>query len=849
MKIKIFFFTFLLVNAFTFKVNAQDGTNDFTFNPTDHGGGAPGTNGFVKISSVQSDGKIIIGGGFTLYNGISVKNIARLNSDWTLDTTFHSGFGADSTVSSISIQSDGKIVIGGWFKSYNGTIRNHIARLNSDGTLDISYNPIVNDRVSVSTIQGDGKIIIGGAFTSCNSTVRYRIARLNTDGTLDTSFNPSTTRVDAYASNSVVVSISLQGDGKIIIGGSFISSTIGKHKFIERLNSDGTLDNSFYSENNIYQPTLYTTAIQSDGKIIIGGAIGINNCIQRLNADGTKDNSFNPGTGANNTIYAVTVQDDGKIIVGGAFSAFNGIVKQGIVRINSDGSLDNSFKSNPGLGSSSSYVRSMVIQSDGAIIIYGSFSQYNGVDKRNIAKLNSDGTLDYSLSTGADDGINSILIQSDKKIIIGGWFKTYNGVIKDGIARLNTDGSLDNSFNFENSEFVYTTAMQSDKKIIIGGSLNPSDDITKKNIARLNSDGTLDLSFNSEVTISAYNSIAIQNDGKILIGAYLTSDNGIAQNGVIRLNQDGTIDKTFNIGTGADNANFSLAIQSDGKILVGGSFTSYNGISRNKIIRLNSDGTLDLSFNFEGDTVQYINDIAIQSDGKIIIGGLNLFYTSNISRLNSDGTLDKSFNFDSKSYRGEINSIIIQNDGKILVGGSFSSYNNGIVKSSGIAILNSDGSLDTSFNPGTGTNDKLGQQINLGVYKIGLQCDGKIIIGGVFEQYNGIGRNRICRILNLTANPPDTLFCEKISTWGISNIDQFVGISIYPNPISNELTIDNREVGTTTHFEILNVFGQVIVQGELTDKKVIETAHFAPGIYLVKLENEKGIGYQKIVKE
>ena len=374
-KIKLFIIL-LLVAAFNFNTTAQNsGDNDPTFNPTDIGFGfGVGANGEILTTAIQPDGKIIIGGNFTTYNGTTRNRIARLNTDGSLDTTFNPGSGASHSIQTMVIQSDGKIIIGGYFTNYNGAARNRIARLNTDGSLDMTffYGTGTNGWIYSIILQSDGKIIIGGDFTTYNGTTRNLIARLNTDGSLDVTFNPGS-------------------------GANYV---------------------------------IYTTAIQSDGKIIIGGAFTSYNgsaraCIARLNTDGSLDATFNPGIGANNVIYTIAIQSDGKIIIGGDFTTYNGASRNRIARLNTDGTLDTTFNSGTG---ASTLISTATIQSDGKIIVGGNFTTYNGTAKNRIARLNNDGTLDttFNLGSGASSKIQITAIQPDGKIITGGWFTTYN---------------------------------------------------------------------------------------------------------------------------------------------------------------------------------------------------------------------------------------------------------------------------------------------------------------------------------------------------------------------------------------------------------------------------------------
>ncbi|EKE67204.1 delta-60 repeat domain-containing protein, partial [Oceanibaculum indicum] len=180
----------------------------------------------------QPDGKILIGGRFTSYDGTTRNRIARLNTDGSLDTSFNPGSGADDNIYALVLQPDGKIMIGGNFTSYDGTARNRIARLNANGSLDTSFDPGSGANSTVQTImlQPDGKILFGGSFSRYDEMARMRFARLNANGSLDTSFDPGN------GANNTVYSIAVQPDGKILIGGAFTSYDDKTRNRIARIN-------------------------------------------------------------------------------------------------------------------------------------------------------------------------------------------------------------------------------------------------------------------------------------------------------------------------------------------------------------------------------------------------------------------------------------------------------------------------------------------------------------------------------------------------------------------------------------------------------------------------------------
>ena len=415
----------------------------------------------------------------------------------------------------------------------------------------------------------------------------------------------------------------------------------------------GTVNNSFVYGIG-FDSTVFAIAIQSDNKILVGGSFtnynGTGaNFIVRLNSDGSIDTSFIYGTGFDNSVDSIAIQSDGKIIVGGFFFNYNGTGASKVIRLNSDGSVDISFIYGTGFNN---VVHSIAIQSDAKIVFGGDFISYNGTGAKGIIRLNTDGSIDTSLvyGTGFNNSVQSIAIQSDAKILVVGYFTDYNGTSANRIIRLNSDGSVDTSFVYGTgfNNLVLSIAIQSDGKIVVGG-LNFTDynGTLANNIIRLNSDGSVDTSFvygigfNSDVY-----SIVIQSDGKIVVGGDFTNYNGTSANGIIRLNTDGSIDTSFVYGTGFNNYVQSIAIQSDDKIVVGGAFTSYIGIGANYIVSLNnntitytiSGGSVDYNFFVQGlnNDPKKIEEIELIMPQTYLVNPLNVQYTdaSGISNLN-----------------------------------------------------------------------------------------------------------------------------------------------------------------------------------------------------------------------
>ena len=271
-------------------------------------------------------------------------------------------------------------------------------------------------------------------------------------------------------------------------------------------------------------------------------------------------------------------------------------------------------------------VLSLAIQPDGRIFIGGRFTSVNGSRRPAAARLNLDGTLDPTFDpTGIDSGIvRSIVIQPDGKIMFCGLiFTPLSPTFRTGILRINSNGTTDTSFSIDAaSDYVNSVSLLADGRIYVGGSFTNLAGSGRNRVARLNSNGTVDSSFISGIGPNAeVRTISQQPDGKLLIGGDFTNVQGVSANRIARLNADGTVDPTFNTGLGFSATVLDIQIQPDGQgsfsILVGGFFTRYNGTNRTGFARLGANGSLS-SF---AENIAYVYKMAIQTDGKILVGG------------------------------------------------------------------------------------------------------------------------------------------------------------------------------------------------------------------------------------
>jgi uncharacterized delta-60 repeat protein len=369
----------------------------------------------------------------------------------SVDPGFHPGFGADDAVNALALRPDGRILIGGAFTSFDGVPREHLAQLHGDGQVDLSFDPGTGADFNLYAValQRDGQALIGGGFTSFNGQPQRYLARLRADGSVDAGFAPQ------FNEWGWVLAVAVQNDDRIVIGGDFTSVNGETRNRIARLNADGSLDASFQPTPGVDAggSTVMTLAVQPDGKVILGGVFErVNGVarrhIARLNADGTLDPTFDPGTGADSTVWAVAWQPDGKIVMGGYFTSVHGVSRRGIARLHANGSLDLSF--DPGTGvahADSPAVHGLALQSDGKILAAGWFVVMNGVRRTHLARLNPDGSLDPAFAAdiecfGWGGGLSDVVVQPDGQVLIAGNLENVNGTPRRGIARLHNQAGV-----------------------------------------------------------------------------------------------------------------------------------------------------------------------------------------------------------------------------------------------------------------------------------------------------------------------------------------------------------------------------------------------------------------------
>ncbi|HEY0944186.1 MAG TPA: delta-60 repeat domain-containing protein [Opitutaceae bacterium] len=794
-----------------------DGTVDPAFNP--YPNRPVNALAAVQAIAVQSDGRIILGGSFTTLqpnqsgDPVSRQRLARVHADGSVDGTFDPR--ANNVVFALALQPDGKILAGGGFTTLqpNGaaasTSVRRLARLNTDGSLDTAFAVALDNRVLDIALEADGGILIAGDFTTVQGTTdssaveRYFLARLSKAGALDSTFNP--------LPNAVVSSLAVQRDGKILAGGNFTTfhapdtGVTVTRPYFARLTRAGLVDTSFAPGANA---AVAAISLHPDGRIVIGGyfsrlqpsgatAAILRNRVARVQPTGALDSAF--ASEADGLITAVAETADGSLLVGGLFSSFAGVTRHNLARVLADGTVDAAFA--PVLNGQ---VLALVVQSDGKILLGGTFTEINDTERYYIARLNADGSLDTNFDPKANSSISALLLQSDGKILVGGSFTSFlpndaeTAVARTYLALLNADGTVADGWTNGAAGTVLALARQASGKLLVGHSAG---------INRYNTDGSVDTDFKPTPN-SAVTTIALQSDDKIVIGGTFTIlqlDDGEADDDdadgltdddanrayIARLGVDGSLDKTFNPTFNASVTR--VHVLPDGKLLVGGVFTTLqpNGAeaatTREKLVRLNTDGTLDEAFTLQAnDTVRVL---LAHSDSSLFVGGeLTSLYSasgasiaapSHLARLAADGTPDASWQPHAAGSSGRyVTAFAQQVDGRTLVGGNFAELAGGTTTH--LARLAADGSPDTAFDTSadntvravlvqraTFTSDISGNtfawlepdgsyrpgfslaavaQLSGRVNAVAAQADGKLLLGGSFTDRSGRVSGNLIRL-------------------------------------------------------------------------------------------------------
>ncbi|GCC50324.1 hypothetical protein SanaruYs_05390 [Chryseotalea sanaruensis] len=618
---------------------------------------------FIKVGNVQAirhqpDGKTLIGGGFS-YAGTSIKNrILRINVDGSIDDSFDTGQGPNDLVYDIFIQADGKILICGNFTSYNGLPVKYLARLNADGSLDNTFNAGgtgASGAIYRIFEKPNGGCLLLGTYNNYNNQPTSYLFAINENGAIDENFDPNAgSYIGASGTCSLDASVTITPDNKILY-----TDCLGKG--IVRLNADGTLDETFNFPSDI-RPFRATAVQVEDEKFIIAGRFtefeGNQNVtrVVRFNSDGTKDESFNVYS-TSNAFQKIRKTPSGQLMLASGNSQLS------LIRLNADGSVDGGFTPlSLADGNNSATLSSITLHPDGTMWLGGNNLV---IDQKNEAlfNLNMDGTFSTLPlpKLGDPATIYDAVKDADGSLLVLGNFYYVNNSRQPFLARIDVNGELIPSFTPPSIKFPTNVRslenpnakirLQSDGKIILS---IPGMEVEgvggTKSIVRLSPQGIYDPTFVTSIqSYSEINILEVKQNDKILVGGDFNLGNGENLIGdLAMLEKDGANDPAFFVEPEVlDFRPYAALILPNDRIIVGGS-KSYLAGQPGKLIALTQTGNLYPDFSWDkistGIPPSSIvpRSIALTEDGLLIGGRIASSYSGNtqdqIVYLNTDGS-------------------------------------------------------------------------------------------------------------------------------------------------------------------------------------------------------------------
>jgi uncharacterized delta-60 repeat protein len=765
----------------------------------------------ILAMAVQSDGKILVAGAFSAFNGVPRDGLVRLNTNGSADLSFSAGIGQGSFVTSLLLQKDGKIVVG--FDGFHGLQGPSLARFNPDGSPDLTFNSSTNAYQVVNAVaeQPDGRILTGGL---------DGISRFFADGAFDSSF------LTNQWIHTPVGTVAVQPDGKILAGGPARLYGYGDESTAPvRLNTGGSVDSTFVQHiigrtgpDGLFVGGVSSVIAPSRNGYFAAGYFGLNKNSQyytttflRLNNNGLLDDTFPLNREPTAGCYILLPRTDGRIILAGGDMAVDRVSRPVFAQISAEGLLDVEFTASferlpvPPVSPSGPLATAAVLQPDGKLILAGQFTSVDGVPRMGMVRLFDTSPTNLNLLTlsvpscfeGNTDVLAEVTRAGDLASRITVDFFTTNLTATAGDDYVATSGTL----TFEPGEHTKSfsilirddTAPETNETfavVLANPSIGARLGDQFRQVVKIIDDDGFSFSQNEYQISESAKEVELTAQPPQQLGyviAYDTTpqtarpltdyepqtgtlefspwwqDAGV-RNFQIPIYDNTVVDgnRTFLVtlrnptsglplGSNAtakvtilDNDNFAGSAQGvngtidkaivlpDGHLLIAGWFNSVDGFRRNYVGRLLPNGAADPSFDPGAGPDGPVMSLALQADHKIIIGGaftnVSGIKRARIARLNQDGSLDATFDPGSgwqdslPSNEGvpSIRTLAVQLDGKIMAGGNLTTFNG--ISSPCLARLNPDGSFDDSFKP------KLDRPRI--VRCLALQTDGKILIGG-----------------------------------------------------------------------------------------------------------------------
>ncbi len=654
-----------------------------------------------------------------------------------------------------------------------------LVRFDEDGVWDSDYQLAIDDLVTHLLVLESGKVIIGGTFTEVDGHETYHVARLNADGSVDIGFTVMEEDIPTGTSysGSYLNAMEAGPGGSLFLGFSgavdYDYDEYGQRFYIwpdilVKLDNDGSRDAGFapelqfdLSDGGFVYPneilSIRALLWTADDHLLVGGDFELVNgtaqrALAKLDLNGDLVEAFQPEIGEPRTqpIFPHTYQEsvrclaeaaDGSYYIGSNFKEINGVPQLAVARLGVDGTLDLAFRVDFDTGYSSSHsVGQILVEPSGSLLLLGEFSMDGSYQSSNCVRV--DGLYgrqdtDFGLSFRSPDGV--LLLPDGDLIAYRYSILTSNGVVQAPIARLMSDGEVDTSAILPTLRKIrdldLVEVLPGGRLLVQGSLLVEANDVEVSGIAVLTELGAIDTEFLETLAIDKQiTASAVLPGGRILVGGYFTSISGFARESVAMLEPDGTLVEAFDLNFGSYTSVSNIYVLPSGRVFLEGRFydATNTSLGESGIIDfkqsssgadLSFDAIWSGSFNPGLDDFFFLDDVAEQPDGKLVLVGSFLIDDSFVDavRLNVDGSTDGSFDPEAQFSSFYPSLVEAGADGSLYLGGSSFRLNDESSSRYLVKLL-PDGSVDTAFTGPTSS-----------VYDLKLDVDGSLWCSGYFS--------------------------------------------------------------------------------------------------------------------
>ena len=733
------------------------------------------TGGLVSAIARQANGQVIIGGSFDHVNGVPRNNIARLNSDGSLDTTWNPDL-TGGYVSTLLIDGSGNIYVGGYFQTVGGQQRNSLAKLSATGTgsADATWNPDADG--GYSSIPGavlamaldpiTGDLYVGGEFSDVGGQARNNIAKLSTSGTgaADAAWNPN--------AQSWVQALAVDAADNVYASGPFTQIGGLQRSHIAKISGSGSgiVDPTWNPDANSVSGLIRVEELALDpltGDLYaagyfssIGGQSHFNIAKLSTTGAGAADANWNPDPVGE--VTALRVDTAGNVYIGGVFLSVGGQAQHGLARLSGTGTgnPDPSWNPlgayyNPNVLGGGFFVRStpitaLAFDASNNVFVGGTFASIGGQTKTGFAYLSSSGggANPAWASAQVPGGVNVIARDGTGRTVIGGNFQFMgDGVtVRNNIARLNSDGTLDTGWDPEADLVVESVALDSSGNAYVGGLFDNIGGLARNHVAKIlvagsgSADATWNPNADGPINASALDEVG----GQLYVGGAFANIGGQSRAGLAKLSiaGAGSTDATWNPSpSGGDySPSFALTLDGNGSLYVGGNFTIIGGLSRKSLAKLSTGGTgaADATWNPSptqpyGDEFTLVEALTLDTNNNIYVGGnfasIGGQTRNAVARLSvaGAGAADATWN---PNADGDVTAFVLDGSGHVYAGGNFLGFDSPVFAIGG-GVRNSVARLSTS---GMGAADCYWiANANGPVAALALDASNDLYVGGNFS--------------------------------------------------------------------------------------------------------------------